>query len=275
MKRKSIIRLGIILILFVILYYLFSRVLLLGSPTIGSLDLFKVVPSSFLDENFDPVLPSNNQQRDSFYILIPPDQLPGYITPTMFDQKNPDGIFTVGISELPFFNKQSLILNIQYYDRYDVLVQNSHKYKQIEVKILDQEIGKFSHENSDGKEYPFYRVKIEIPNNIESNVWEAIRRGLFDVSNKAQFISIVIPASFIIRDVDSNEQVCIVINRKEILSMDYQHYRVKGKLRPIHTLNSNPIKTQGRFSYYEDFLVVDSGLNQNEEITKVVASECQ
>src|SRR3989344_4595092 len=253
MKRKSIIRLGIILILFVILYYLFSRVLLLGSPTIGSLDLFKVVPSSFLDENFDPVLPSNNQQRDSFYILIPPDQLPGYITPTMFDQKNPDGIFTVGISELPFFNKQSLILNIQYYDRYDVLVQNSHKYKQIEVKILDH----------------------EIPNNMESNVWESIRRGLFDVSNKAQFISIVIPASFIIRDVDSNEQVCIVINRKEILSMDYQHYRVKGKLRPIHTLNSNPIKTQGRFSYYEDFLVVDSGLNQNEEITKVVASECQ
>lgn len=213
----------VIMIIAALLLIIYLGPLLIGNR-IGSLEIEEPRPESFLIEQTSIHVPSYEQSKNNFYVFILPGDL-------LNNKSNTDlTLISLQLSELPFHGEDELLLNVQ---------DNNLRRLAIPAKILTSEIKRSSTEIWDSRPIDVYKLKIELPENLNSTTWEAIKNGAFSLSKKINNTKKLIPETFILTDLkdSSKNYVCVVDTKREAFSIDYQYYRIRGHLQPITIKN--------------------------------------
>ncbi len=222
---------------------------------VGALDVTVIKPDAFLLPHYEIFVPAKNQPKDNFDILILPYNIPNN-NPTGEEKLN----FVVNLkkTELPFFNETSLIINTSYLIG-DVM---KNKWESIEAKILSQDIIQIPIEGVSEKPIEVYRIRVELPENLEAKAWEVIQKGIFNIIKSVPEVNLVIPESFILKK-GPEKFVCLVTHKDWAPSWDYQHFFIKGQLKEIITSGSRQYE-----SYYDTspYAFIESGITQDQEI---------
>ena len=242
---------GLVLIVAVIVIFL--KIAHTGINTdVGSLDIESVRPETFLLHGY-PVIVSKNSTKDNLILYILPSNLIN--NNTTIDPKLADTV-NIPPTELPFYGKEEVSINFANLD------------KSITAKIVSREVVKENPYTWPQNPIEVYKIQLALPDNINDEIGNEISRNIF-ISFASFVISdtlgnnhITIPEKYLVSN-DSGKFVCLIVKKKELPSMDYQHYIVVGKLTPVVISGS---KLFERYNGLQSYVYVQSGIKLSDQI---------
>jgi hypothetical protein len=75
---------------------------------------------------------------------------------------------------------------------------------------------------------------------------------------------LVIPEEYLINK-NSEKFVCLIVKKKKLLSVDYQRYRVKGKLTPV-VISGSKLTERYNNNSLQSYVYIESGVTLSDQV---------